>query len=118
MKILHLLYESKGDFFGIGGVGVRAYQIYKRIQERHDITLLCKKYPGADDGNIDGLRHIFEGIESENLTKTLLSYAYHASRFVKRHAEEYDVIVEEFSPAIPTFFHAFVKKPVVLQVQG
>ncbi len=29
MKILHLLYESKGDLFGIGGVGIRAYQIYK-----------------------------------------------------------------------------------------
>jgi len=118
MKILHLLYESKGDFFGIGGVGIRAYQIYKRIKERHDITLLCKKYPGANDGEIEGLKHIFEGAESESLTKTLLSYAYHASRFVKRHSHEYDIIVEDFSPAIPTFLPTFTKKPIILQVQG
>ena len=50
MKILHLLYESKGDYFGIGGVGIRAYEIYRRLKDRHDITLLCKKYPGAVDG--------------------------------------------------------------------
>lgn len=26
MKILHLLYESRGDYFGIGGAGIRAYE--------------------------------------------------------------------------------------------
>lgn len=118
MKILHLLYESKGDPFGIGGVGIRAYEIYRRIQERHDVTLLCKKYPGAKDGKIEGLRHIFVGTESRSLTKTLLSYAYRASQFVKRNGLEYDIIIEEFSPAVPMFIHAFTRKPTVLQVQG
>jgi len=118
MKILHLLYESKGDPFGIGGVGIRAYEIYKHIKERHDVTLLCKKYPGANDGQINGLRHIFVGTESKNLTKTLLSYAYHSTLFVRRHDREFDIIIEEFSPAIPTFLHAFTKKPVILQIQG
>jgi len=118
MRILHLLYESKGDFFGTGGVGTRAYEIYKCLQERHDITFLCKKYQGASDGEIDGIRHIFAGTESRSLTKTLLSYAYHASQFVKRHGHEYDIVVEEFSPAIPTFYQFFIRKPVILQVQG
>ena len=117
MKILHLLYESRGDLFGVGGVGIRAYEIYRRIQDRHDVTLLCKKYPGARDGKVEGLRHIFVGTESRSLTKTLLSYAYRASQFVKRHSPEYDIIVEEFSPAIPTFYRLFIGKPVVLQVQ-
>ncbi|MGE5299692.1 MAG: glycosyltransferase family 4 protein [Acidobacteriota bacterium] len=118
MKILHLLYESQGDYFGIGGVGARAYEIYRHLRDRHDITLLCKKYPGAGDGYKDGLRHLFAGTESRSLTKTLLSYAYHAARFVKKKGDEYDVIVEEFSPAIPTFLHAVAGKPAVLQVQG
>lgn len=118
MKILHLLYESKGDYFGIGGVGVRAYEIYERLKDRHDITLLCKKYPGAVDGEIDRLKHIFVGTESRSLAKALLSYAYHATLFVKEHGEGFDVIIEEFSPAIPTFVHAFARKPVILQVQG
>jgi glycosyltransferase involved in cell wall biosynthesis len=118
MKILHLLYESEGDYFGIGGVGIRAYEIYTYLKGRHDITLLCKKYPGAADGEKKGLKHVFVGTESRSLTKTLLSYACHAALFVKRHGGEYDVIIEDFSPAIPTFLHACTEKPVVLQVQG
>jgi glycosyltransferase involved in cell wall biosynthesis len=118
MKILHLLYESEGDYFGIGGAGVRAYEIYRYLKDRHDITLLCKRYPGARDKDIEGLKHVFAGAESVNLTKTLLSYAFHSAEFVHKHADEFDVIIEEFSPAIPTFLHCFSKKPIVLQIQG
>jgi glycosyltransferase involved in cell wall biosynthesis len=118
VRILHLLYESEGDSFGIGGVGKRAYAIYQYLKERHDITFLCKKYPGVRDGARNGLRHLFVGTESRSFTKTLLSYAYHAVQFVKKHDHEFDIIVEEFSPAIPTFLHRFTEKPIVLQVQG
>lgn len=118
MKILHLLYESCGDYFGIGGVGIRAYEIYRHLRERHDITLLCKRYPGARDGQIEGLAHIFVGAESERLTRALISYAYRASLFVRRYGEAFDVIVEEFSPAIPTFLHLWTEKPLILQIQG
>ncbi|MBI5739429.1 MAG: glycosyltransferase family 4 protein [Nitrospirae bacterium] len=118
MKILHLLYESKGDYFGVGGVGTRAYEIYGRLKDRHEITLLCRKYPGAKDGEIEGLRHIFAGAESKNFTKALLSYACNAAVFVAKYGDEFDVIIEEFSPAVPTFLHCFTKRPVVLQVQG
>ena len=118
MKILHLLYESKGDYFGIGGVGIRAYEIYTRLKDRHDITLVCKKYPGARNADIDGLRHIFVGAESKSLTKTLLSYAFHSALFVKKHQREFDVIIEEFSPAVPTSLHMFCRRPCILQIQG
>lgn len=118
MKVLHLLYESEGDSFGIGGVGVRAYEIYGRLKERHDVTLLCKRYPGARAGLIRGIRHLYAGTESRSLTATLLSYALGCSRFVRDHGGEYDLIVEEFSPAVPTFCHALSRRPVILQVQG
>jgi glycosyltransferase involved in cell wall biosynthesis len=118
MKILHLLYESKGDYFGIGGVGIRAYEIYKHLSSRHDITLLCKKYPGARDKEIEGLKHVFVGSESNKLTRALLSYAFHAAQFARKYGDEFDIIIEEFSPAIPTFLHLWTKKPLVLQVQG
>jgi len=118
VKILHLLYESEGDYFGIGGVGIRAYEIYRYLKERHDITLLCKRYPGAEDGGRAGLMHRFVGTESRSLTRTLLSYASHAAQFVSKHGNEYDVIIEDFSPAIPTFLHVFTERPIILQIQG
>jgi hypothetical protein len=30
-----------------GGGAVRAYEIYRRLAERHDITIVCGAYPGA-----------------------------------------------------------------------
>lgn len=118
MKILHILYESIGDYFGTGGVVTRAYEIYKYLRSRHDITLLCKKYPGAKDGEIEGLRHIFVGTESKSFTRTLLSYACHSAAFVKKYGNEFDIIIEEFSPAIPTFLNFYKKRPLILQIQG
>lgn len=118
MKILHLLYESKGDYFGIGGVGSRAYEIYNRLKNRHDITLLCRKYPGAKNGIIEGLEHMYAGTESKNFTKTLLSYAHSSAHYVKSHGTDFDIIIEEFSPAVPTFLSFYKKRPFILQVQG
>lgn len=119
MKILHLLYESKGDYFGIGGVGIRAYELYGRLAERHEITLLCKKYPGSpEESVIEGLRHVFVGTRSPRLSAALLSYAYAAAWFVRRWGDRFDIVVEEFSPAIPTFLCLFRRRPVVLQIQG
>ncbi len=85
MKILQLIYESLGNPFGFGGAGVRAYEIYKRLKDRHDITLLCMKYHGARDGEIEGLKHIFIGTESKSLAKSVFSYTVKAANFVRRY---------------------------------
>lgn len=118
MKILQLIYESYGSPFGFGGAGVRAYEIYKRLKERHDITLLCMRYQSARDGEIDGLRHVFVGTEGRSLTRSVLSYTLKAAGFVKRHGRDYDVIVENFLPSTPFFAGMLTDTPVVLQVQG
>lgn len=118
MKILQLIYESYGSPFGFGGAGVRAYEIYGRLRERHDITLLCTRYPGARDGEIEGLRHLFLGRECSSLARSVLSYTLKVSGFVKRHGKNYDIIVENFLPSTPFFSRALTGTPVVLQVQG
>ncbi len=118
MKILQLIYESFGSPFGFGGAGVRAYEIYKRLKNRHDITLLCMKYPGAKSGEIKGLKHIFEGTESTGLTKSVLAYTFQASRFVRRYGDGFDVIVENFLPSTPFFSRFLTKTPTILQIQG
>lgn len=118
MNILQLIYESLGSPFGFGGAGVRAYEIYKRLKDRHDITLLCTKYPGARDGEIEGLKHIFVGTESKSLTKSVLAYTIQAAHFVRRYGNDFDVIVENFLPSTPFFSRFLTKRPVILQVQG
>jgi glycosyltransferase involved in cell wall biosynthesis len=118
MKILQLIYESPGSPFGFGGAGVRACEIYTRLKDRHDITLFCMKYPGAKDGETEGLKYIFAGTESTSLTKTVLAYTLQASRFVKRHGDGFDIIVENFLPSTPFFTRFLTKTPTILQIQG
>jgi glycosyltransferase involved in cell wall biosynthesis len=118
MKILQLTYESLGSPFGFGGAGVRAYKIYKRLKDRHDITLLCLKYPGVKDCEIEGLRHIFVGTESSSRTMNVFAYTLKAAGFIKKYGHTYDVIVENFLPATPYFSRLLTRTPVILQIQG
>jgi glycosyltransferase involved in cell wall biosynthesis len=117
MKILQLIYESFGSPYGFGGAGVRAYEIYKRLKEKHDITLLCMKYPGAQNGEIEGLRHIFVGTESKSLTKSVISYTIKTANFVRKNGNDFDIIIENFLPSTPFFPRYLTKTPVVLQIQ-
>ncbi|GAB4413323.1 MAG: glycosyltransferase family 4 protein [Thermodesulfovibrionales bacterium] len=118
MRILQLIYESLGSPFGFGGAGVRAYEIYKRLKDRHEVTLLCMRYPGAVDGEMEGLRHIFVGTESKSLTKSVLAYTVMASNYVRMYGENYDIIVENFLPSTPFFARFLTNIPVILQIQG
>jgi glycosyltransferase involved in cell wall biosynthesis len=118
LKILQLTYESFGSPFGFGGAGVRAYEIYKRLKDRHDITILSLKYSGVTDREIEGLRHIFVGTESNNRTMSVLAYTIKASGFVRKYGDSFDIIIENFLPAIPYFSRFLTKTPVILQMQG
>jgi len=118
MKILQIIYESPGCPFGFGGAGVRANEIYKRLKDRHDITLLCMKYPGAEDGEREGLKHVFVGTESRSLTKNVLAYTIKTAQFVRKNANNFDVVIENFLPSTPFFSKFLTRKPVILQVQG
>ena len=118
MKILQLIYESPGSPFGFGGAGVRASEIYIRLKDRHDITFLCMKYPGAEDIEIKGLKYIFAGTESPNLTKSVLAYTVKTTHFVRNYGGDFDIIVENFLPMTPFFAKFVTRTPVILQVQG
>ncbi|MDA8105519.1 MAG: glycosyltransferase family 4 protein [Nitrospiraceae bacterium] len=118
MKILQVIYESDGNPFGMGGAGVRAYEIYARLRERHEVTFLCMKYPGARDGEYHGLRHVFVGTESRSLAASVLAYTIKAAYFLKRHGDDFDVIVENFLPSTPFFSKFLTQAPVLLQIQG
>ncbi|MBF0592738.1 MAG: glycosyltransferase family 4 protein [Nitrospirae bacterium] len=118
MKILQIIYESIDSPFGFGGAGIRAYEIYRRLMNRHDITLLCMKYPDARDGCQQGLQHTFVGIQGKSLTASVLMYTVKAGLYVRRYGGDFDVIVENFLPSTPFFARYLTHTPVILQVQG
>ena len=118
MRILQLIYESARSPFGFGGAGVRAHEIYRRLGDRHEIDLLCMRYPGARDGVTGGLRHVFVGTESRSLSRSVAAYTLRAASFVRRFGWRYDVVVENFLPSTPFFAGLLTRTPVVLQVQG
>jgi glycosyltransferase involved in cell wall biosynthesis len=118
MRILQIIYETPQSPFGFGGAGVRAYEIYRRLKKRHDITFLAMRYRNAKDGERDGLRHIFVGTESKSLSRSVISYTAKAAAFVRKHGDAFDIIIENFLPSTPFFARFLTKTPVVLQVQG
>jgi glycosyltransferase involved in cell wall biosynthesis len=118
MRILQLIYEAPGSPFGFGGAGVRAREIYRRLRKKHEITLVSMRYPGAQDSEEQGLRQIYVGAESKNLSLSVLSYTLQAARYVRRHGREFDVVVENFLPSMPFFSRFLTQTPSVLQVQG
>lgn len=115
MKILHLIYDHiKNPWVG-GGGAVRCFEINRRLARKgHEITIVSGKYPEAEDYEEDGLKFRFLG-SSRNYLVSVFSYAYEAIKFLKRHAKDYDIVVEDFAPWNPVFSKYFHKN-TVLQV--
>lgn len=118
MKVLQLVYESPDSPFGFGGAGFRAQKIYHRLSQRHKITLLYMKYPGAKNFEEDNIKHIFLGTESSNIVKSVIFYTFKVAKFIKKHGHEFDIIVENFLPCMPFCSTLLTKTPVIFQVQG
>jgi glycogen(starch) synthase len=103
LKILHLIYDHIGNPWVGGGGAVRAYEIYRRLAQRHDVTVVCGKYPAASDHREGNLAFRFVGTASDNYVLSTFCYALKAADYVKTAAGDYDVVVEDFAPYNPVF---------------
>ena len=108
---------------------MRALEIYRRLADRHEITLVSGLYPGAEpEADIDGIRILRVG-SARNYAASRLGYCLQA---VKQLQElDWDLWVNEFSAYAPLrvpaalrrrgllFFqhimghHALVKRPLI-----
>jgi glycogen(starch) synthase len=115
MKILHLLYDHTRNPWVGGGAAVRASELYRRLADRHEISVVCGKYPGASDYREGNVSVRFVGSARNNYVVSTFCYAAQAVRYLKAHAAEFDVIVEDFAPYNPVFsFHW--RRDAVLQL--
>ena len=103
MKILHLIYDHIHNPWVGGGGAVRAYELYKRLSLRHDVTMVCGRYPGAQDYSEGNLKVRFAGSYKNNYVLSTFSYAAAAMGFLRRHSTDADIAIEDFAPYNPVF---------------
>ena len=125
MRICHLIYDDVDNPWLGGGGAVRARQIYRRLADRHEITLVTGAFPGAEPvRQVDGLRLLRVG-SPRSYAISRLTYASRAVAALRR--LQWDIWVNEFSAFAPLrvpapvrrrgllFFHHFMGRHAVLK---
>lgn len=112
MKICHLIYDDVANPWLGGGGAVRAREIYRRLAERHEVTLITGSFPGSrSDEVIDGIRHLRVGA-APSYARSRMSYCRRAIDFLR--ALEWDVWVHEFSAFAPLWPRRALRRRGVL----
>jgi glycogen synthase len=116
MKILHLIYDDINNPWLGGGGAVRTYEIYKRLSERHKITVITGNYPNAiREEEKDGI--LYKRIGSgKNYLWSRLTYSLNAPKLIKK--SDCDIVIEDFSAFSPIFSPLHTKKPVIASIQN
>jgi len=99
MKICHVMYDDVANPWLGGGGAIRAREIYRRLADRHEITLITGRFPGGRTcEDVDGLHLVRVGTDRGYALSRLGFCARAMSRL---RAEEWDVWVHEFSAFAP-----------------
>lgn len=113
MRICHLVYDDLGNPWLAGGGAVRAREIYRRLAERHQVTLVSGRYPGSRlDEEVEGMRILRVGSE-RNYTCSRLGYMQRAPEMLRE--LEWDLWVNEFSAFAPLRVPHALRRRGVLQ---
>ena len=93
-----------------GGAEVRLHEIGKRLAKMgHEVTLLCEKVNGLPaEETLDG---IYVKRVGNKFTIHLIAPAY-----VRKHGDEYDVIIDDIAHAMPWYSPLVTKTPVIAQI--
>lgn len=120
MRILHLIYDSPSNPWVGGGGSRRNYELYRRFPKTFRIDILSGRYPGAVEQNIvPHVRQWFVGTSLPSYPLSRLAFVIQARRFLRRHADAYDLIVEDFSPFSPILAYRYARpEKVICQLQN
>jgi glycogen synthase len=98
MKVLHCIYDDLRNPWVGGGGAQRAFEIYRHLGDRVDVTVVTGNYPGAETGIIDGVRYARLGAR-EPYALSRATYGVAATRLLRR--AEYDAAVFDYSAYTP-----------------
>lgn len=99
MKILHFIYDSINNPWLGGGGAFRTHAIYNHFEDC-DITVYSANYPQAQS---DFPYQRFIGRPKNSYLLSRLEFSRCARKFIKDNHQNYDLIVEDFSPFSPIF---------------
>ena len=115
MRICHLVYDDVDNPWLGGGGARRARRIYRRLADRHEITLVTGAFPGAEPAqHADGLRLLRVG-SPRSYAISRLTWASGAVAALRR--LQWDVWVNEFSAYAPLRVPAPVRRRGLLFFQ-
>ena len=98
MRVLHCIYDDPGNPWVAGGGALRVREIYRRLGGRVDATVASGNYPGARDGEVEGVRYRRLGAPGP-YAWSRWTYARAGTRLLAR--QEYDAAVFDFSVYTP-----------------
>lgn len=117
MKILHLDPDDIDNPLS-GGGPVRNYEIYRRLADRHEITVLTPTFEGSTPEKIrDGIRYLRLGKKIRNHGSSHhITFFFCLPQAVR--SMDYDLLIEDFMPPMSTTFTPlFAKAPLIASVQ-
>lgn len=100
LNVLHFIYDDPSNPWVGGGGSVRAREMYSRLTDRLDATIVTGNYPGATDGESHGIQYVRLGSPSPYWWSRL-TYARAANAMLR--SASYDAALFDFSGYTPLF---------------
>lgn len=100
MKVLHCIYDDLRNPWVGGGGAQRAFEIYRRLAGRVDVTVVTGDYPGAHEDTLDGVEFRRLGARRP-YAWSRATYGLAATRLLRK--ASYDAAVFDYSAYTPLF---------------
>ncbi len=111
MKILHCDYDSLTNPYAGGGQAKATYQLYRRLAQRHSVTVITGNYPGAKNEIVEKIHYKRVGFGFMGPTVSMLSYWFLLPFYTL--VEKKDITVEFFTAPFGVSLVPLVNKPII-----